>query len=135
MPHRWVSTARPCRTSGEPGPELSRPHSTISLPAGDLGEDLDEAEALSRRRLLDPTGITGIPWAALCPPSQWGKAEKVLSSVVKEHPEAYEALLHLGMTQAGLGRNEEARSTFRSVIEKSPNQDQVRLAQEELLKL
>ena len=102
-----------------------------------LGEDLDKAEALSRRAVsLDPTwNHRDTLGYVLLRRRQWDKAEKVLTSVVKEHPEAYEALLHLGMTQAGLGRTEEARSSFRSVIEKSPNRDQVRLAQEELQKL
>jgi tetratricopeptide (TPR) repeat protein len=115
------------------GPTLNNLAYQLAL----LGENLDEAETLSRRAVsLDPDwNHRDTLGYVLLRRNRWEKAEEVLSSVVKEHPEAYETQLHLGMAQAGLGRPEQARSTFRSLIEKSPSQELVRQAEEELRKL
>jgi spermidine synthase len=102
-----------------------------------LGRDLKRSESLARRAVsLDPDpNHRDTLGFVLIRQKRWKEAESVLGDVVKEHPDALESWLHLGMARAGDGRTEAARDAFRTVVEQSTNPDLVAQAKEELQKL
>ena len=102
-----------------------------------LGRDLKRSESLARRAVSldpDPNHRDTLGYV-LIRQKRWKDAESVLESVVKEHPDALESWLHLGMARAGEGRTEAARDAFRTVVERSTNAELVAQAKEELQKL
>ena len=102
-----------------------------------LGHDLKRSESLARRAVAldpDPNHRDTLGYV-LIRQKRWKEAENVLGNVVKDHPDALESWLHLGMARAGDGRTEAARDAFRTVVERSTNAQLVAQAKEELQKL
>ena len=102
-----------------------------------MGRDLKRSETLARRAVSidpDPNHRDTLGYV-LIREKQWKEAEAVLEDVVKEHPDALESWLHLGMARAGAGQTEGAREAFNTVVNSSQDADLVQEAKAELEKL
>ncbi|HET9234309.1 MAG TPA: tetratricopeptide repeat protein, partial [Candidatus Eisenbacteria bacterium] len=102
-----------------------------------LGRDLSRSEALARRAVdLDPNpNHRDTLGYVLLRQKRWEESSAILSSIVKDDPDALESWLHLGMARAGSGDTEAARDAFRTVLERSTNANLVQQAKDELQKL
>ena len=125
------------RQAAEWTPKVASTLNNLAYQLALLGQDLPEAESLARRAVaIDPDqnnrDTLGL---VLVRVGRWKEADAILSTIVRENPQAFESVLHLGMAKARGGRTQEARDAFRTVVERSENASLVQQARDELQKL
>jgi spermidine synthase len=118
-------------------PQNARVFNNLAYYAAMGGGDLIEAERAARRAVdLDPQpNYLDTLGYVLVRRERWDEAERTLTKARKGDPASMEILLHLGMAQAGGGRDALARDSFERVARDAQDPKLARQAREELAKL